>query len=265
MLEVRVGLSGAAAKKQARYLARAREEMVRRQAKAELARLRELIRAAHGRRKEAHQRAVALCRRARLGVRERVKAYRAAESERINRHVAELRQAAREQCAARKARIRAAGHSVAEQARRRLREDQRLGNQLRRLEAQAARKRAGLTTAKERRQESDGEVESNLPPELQTVWRKVRRTIKAGPRTTRTEAFVEWAESHPEEVAALQYGDVDREVAALVREREHQEAQSHARTAPRERGALVRIGLAKTQAAAKKVARAAGLEDVVPF
>lgn len=81
------------------------------------------------------------------------------------------------------------------------------------------RKRSSVT-AKERRQESDDEVERNLPAELVPVFRKVRGSIKAGPRRTRTEAFLEWVENNTDDAHAIVYDAVERDVAKMVREHE---------------------------------------------
>jgi hypothetical protein len=61
------------------------------------------------------------------------------------------------------------------------------------------RKKAGATT---RRAESDDEVRSNLPPELLPSFERMKRAIKASPRMSRTEAFLQWAHDHPSEVFA---------------------------------------------------------------
>lgn len=265
MFSVQTGLTGRAAKAQASYLAKERDKMLRERHRAELARLRGLIKQAKMRKREALRRTVASCKRARITVRERVRAFRQAERERINLEVAQLRIAARTNCAARKERVRGAGGRRVESARARLMEEHRLERQLRQVEQRAARKRAKARTATERRQESDDEVRSNLPPELHGVWAKVKRTIQAGPRSTRTEAFLEWAEANPEDVVALQYSDVDREVAALVRQRERLEASRSPQVTPKQRRALVGVGLAKTRAAAKRQAAAGGVDDFVPF
>jgi hypothetical protein len=75
-------------------------------------------------------------------------------------------------------------------------------------------------TAAEARQESDGEVKANLPPELHAVWRAVKGSIRGSARRSRTEAFCEWVEANPEEVLALQYGEAERDVARMVQEYE---------------------------------------------
>lgn len=80
------------------------------------------------------------------------------------------------------------------------------------------RKRRGLTTSRERRQESDDEVRSNLPEDLVQVFDAVRRGIKGGPRKSRTESFLQWAEENPGEVLHLQQSEADREVERLIKE-----------------------------------------------
>lgn len=57
-------------------------------------------------------------------------------------------------------------------------------------------------TAAERRSESDDEVEQNIDPDLIALWRRVRRGIKGTDRKSRTEAFHEYVEEHPDEAYA---------------------------------------------------------------
>lgn len=66
--------------------------------------------------------------------------------------------------------------------------------------------------------ESDSEVENNVPPELVPVFRSVRAKIKSSPRRTRTEAFLEWAQSHPGDVLTILDAQLERDVAKLVAE-----------------------------------------------
>jgi hypothetical protein len=88
--------------------------------------------------------------------------------------------------------------------------------QLRKQE-RAQRRRYGRrpvrTTAAERRSESDDRVLSNIPPELEPLWYEIKRHIKGGPRKSRTEEFLEYADAHPDEVIAAQEaalpGDVE--------------------------------------------------------
>jgi hypothetical protein len=49
----------------------------------------------------------------------------------------------------------------------------------------------------ERRAESDDEVRSNLPADLVALFERVKGGIKASPRMSRTEVFLQYAEEHP--------------------------------------------------------------------
>lgn len=261
------GLSGSAAKKQAKALARSRADMLRGNDRKALEALRVRIADARARRRVALRRAVGLCQRGRDSVRAEVKAFRVRERERINREISELRGRARSACSARKARIRKAGGSLVERERRALDEERRLQAQLRRLATAQRRKVARLSTAKERRQEDDDTVRGNLPPELAGVFDRVKRSIKAGPRTTRTEAFLEWAQENPDDVLRHQQDDTDREVARLVAEHEQLSKQlrktSGYRVPKAELRKLERMGAARSPVEARRVA---GSDlDWVPF
>ena len=80
----------------------------------------------------------------------------------------------------------------------------------------------GRRTRSEAREEDDHAVEANLPSSLVPVFRKVKSRIKGGPRKSRTEAFLEWAEEHPDEAIEVQQAAADRDVEAWVREYEQQ-------------------------------------------
>jgi hypothetical protein len=202
-----------------RFLARQRAEKVKADDDQKLIAIRARLALAHARRGAALKQTVVSCRRARLRVRELVKALRLRARARLALEVAELRGQARNRCQARKHRIRAAGGSLRAKERAHLREERRYQAQLKRLAAAATRKRARLAaSSKERRQESDDYVRGNLPNDLRSVFEKVKRQIKGGPRTTRTEAFLEWAESHPDEVLHHQSNEADAEVRRLVAE-----------------------------------------------
>lgn len=66
-------------------------------------------------------------------------------------------------------------------------------------EGAARKKGLARTSASERRAESDDEVRQNIDPSLWPLWRSVKRRIKASPRKSRTEAFLEYVEAHPSE------------------------------------------------------------------
>jgi hypothetical protein len=97
-----------------------------------------------------------------------------------------------------------------------LKEEQTLERQVRRAD-KPARVRS---TSRERSQESDDAVRSNLPPEMIRVFDSVRKHIKGGPRKTRTEAFFEWAHENPDEVWSVMQHTADRELAKLLAEQE---------------------------------------------
>lgn len=50
------------------------------------------------------------------------------------------------------------------------------------------------------------------------MFDSVRRRIQPEKRRTRTEVFLEWVESNPDEAHAIIYRDVDRAVAKLIDE-----------------------------------------------
>lgn len=79
-------------------------------------------------------------------------------------------------------------------------------------------KSAPRSSARTRRSESDDEVRANLPPEYLGAFERVRRQIKGSARKSRTEAFLEWLEEHPEEVFAGIDDQTDAMIAAHERE-----------------------------------------------
>lgn len=210
-------------------LARERASWLKARAEAELRRLKVAITVARRRRREALQRARAQCRKARVNVRLQVKEFRSREMARINAEVAELRAAARNQCEARKYRIRTAGERAIARKAAEARAELTLQRKLKHADRHGVRR---LNTAIERRAESDDAVRSNLPAELLPVFERVKSHIRGSRHRTRTEAFLEWAEEHPEDVLAYQGDATDREVARLVAEHEATERQLR-KTRPR--------------------------------
>jgi hypothetical protein len=210
-------------------LARERQQWVRERAQKELDRLRAAILKTRERRKRALLRARQTCALARERIRVDVKAFRSAEFKRIAEEVRQMRNAARAQCQARKHRVKVAGANAIERKRHERNAEAR---QQRHMESADRRARRQRTTYLERRQEDDGAVRSNLPRELVGVFNRVARHIKGSRYRTRTEAFLEWAQEHPEDVIAYQGDDTDREVARLIAERERVERQL-AKTKPK--------------------------------
>lgn len=203
----------------ARALARERAAWIRERAKADASRLRELLRAAKQRRALALAATRRTCAKARQAARERVREFRRQERLRINREVAVLRNQARAQCQARRYRIERGAAKLVDKRRAEIREQARLQAQLDRAGRHALRAKK-VSSARERAQEDDDFVRSNIPPELLPVFERVKRIIRGSSRKTRTEAFLEWAEAHPEDVLELQGHETDREVRRLVAEHE---------------------------------------------
>jgi hypothetical protein len=111
----------------------------------------------------------------------------------------------------------------AERARAELAAEQSYQRDLKRIEAgnrakaaaQQRSRRPGL--ARTTRQESDDEVRASIPPELVALWERVKRSIKGDERKTRTEAFLQYAEEHPDEEWAALESSVDRAIAEMER------------------------------------------------
>jgi molybdenum-dependent DNA-binding transcriptional regulator ModE len=120
----------------------------------------------------------------------------------------------REICTMGKGNAKQKGTELETTAKRTLREERAFQRQVRR----SGKKIPERTTARERAQEDDDAVRSNLPPELVPVFDKVRKQIKGGPRRSRTEAFLEWAEENPEEILTVQQADADAYLRQLMKE-----------------------------------------------
>lgn len=192
---------------------KAREADLKRRDQQNLKALALRILRAKAERKHAYQQIAHYCRLGRQNVSARVRRLRAEMRDAVNAKAEKLRTAQREQCAADQKAARA-----------------ELDQELRRVSAELEQERrsfrtnygrkAGRSTAAERRQESDDEVAHNLPAELVPVFRSVARTVRSGPRRSRTEAFLEWAEENPDQVHAILYEQAERDVARLVAEHE---------------------------------------------
>ncbi len=194
----------------------------RQEARAKVGHLREQVRAARAARKDAIRQASERCRTERLAARERAKALR-------ERALAELREAvrlerltARETCSLR--RNGATSKDGVARARAELAAERAYRADLRRIERNnKARTRAHPhVTYVERRTESDDEVRGNLPPDLVPLFERVKRGIKGSTRMSRTEAFLKYAEEHPDEVLELAEDKTD----AIIRELERKEREA---------------------------------------
>jgi hypothetical protein len=127
---------------------------------------------------------------------------------------------AKSACALDKAHAKTRTEGVA-RARAELAAERTYQKELRRIEAgnRAARlaARPGLARSRTRRGESDDEVRGNIPPELVALFNRVKGQIRADDRQTRTEAFLAYAEAHPDEEWQALEASVDRTIAELER------------------------------------------------
>lgn len=97
-------------------------------------------------------------------------------------------------------------------------EERKLQAFVHRHESRARAKTQYRSTSTERRQESDDEVRRNIPSELHPLWKQVKGSIKGGPRKSRTEAFLQYAEEHPREV--LDVDGIEDATERMIREHE---------------------------------------------
>lgn len=214
------------ARQRARFL-RETKAYLREKDQQKLAKLRSALEGAERRQREAMRKVVARCKAARKRVKAEVKAYRAQERERINQEVAEMRAAARRTCELRKEAVRSAGLSVRAQRRAELEAERHLQRELQQTAAHAERRKAKFKrSAAEVRAESDDRVRANIDPELIPVWERVKRSIRGTPHKSRTEAFLEYIESNPEDVIALQQEAADVEVKRLLAEQAKAEREA---------------------------------------
>lgn len=217
---------GMSARQRAKVLREARAYL-RDQDRRKLAKLRSALEAAERRQREAMRKVVAHCKAARKRVKAEVKAYRAQERERINQEVAEMRAAARRTCELRKEAVRSAGLSVRAQRRAELEAERHLQRELQQTAAHAERRKAKFQrSAREVQAESDDRVRANIDPELIPVFERVKRSIRGDAHKSRTEAFLEYVESNPEDVIALQQEAADVEVKRLLAEQAKAEREA---------------------------------------
>ena len=212
------GLSRAQAAKQRRELLAEIKRDQRAKDRRKLTDIRTAIAAVITGRKEARARAVDVCRAERVNVRDRIKAARTEALALVRAMAEKERSDARTACAARKLDITSSGRSAEQKKRAELAETMALQAEIRRIDARIAKKDRTRTSAKERREESDDEVRRNLPPDLLALFERVKRSIKGGPRISRTESFLQFAEEHPDEVVNAIEGLSDRELARLQAE-----------------------------------------------
>jgi hypothetical protein len=217
-------LTPAQAKRQRAELMReiAREE--RRKQRALLAKLKTALRTARTERRGSLAEAKAACRRGRKEVRARIAEMRARALADLRAAVAAEKELARQTCAtgleqARELQTKHQRARAALAAERKFRADMRRivrGNKAR------LRELAPRVRARELRTESDDTVRQNIPPELAGLFERVKSHIRGTHRISRTEAFLHYAEEHPDEVLVA----IEDKTGALIRELEEQERQA---------------------------------------
>jgi hypothetical protein len=214
-----------------KWLTREIDRDLRKKVREKLADLRAQLRSARAQRKEAIKNAKERCRTERLAARERARALRIRGLAELREAARLERQAARDACTLGKAEARKT--EGVERRRAELATEGKYQADLRNLERSNRTRRRDHPHATyiERRAESDDEVRSNISPDLVPLFERVRRGIKATPRMSRTEAFLEYAEQHPGEVLDV----IEDKTEALVREleRQHREASRAPRSATR--------------------------------
>lgn len=205
-------------------LARAVKEEQRRIRAAALEGLRGQIADIHKRRRELMARVVSSCKRGRARVKERIAEHRGAVKAALAKEVDEMRQAERNRCALRKARVRHQSESARERTARELRERRRAELVQARIERHRARVTKEHKKA-EKHKESDDEVRSNIDAEYVPIFNVVRAKIRARPGMSRTEAFLHWLEEHPAESWQIREELSEKKLRALLKE-EHEAARA---------------------------------------
>lgn len=229
-------LSLAESRKQRSEIARQIEREIKAKNRARLVELRGVLRSARAERRAAIRAAREAC-----AARRRLPTVR-----QLARELAEKKKAARSACDADITAARALSDRVAG-ARGELLAERRYQGEIRRIEsANRARARAApRARGRERRQESDGEVRANIPPELAALFDRVKRQIKGSSRESRTEAFLRYAEEHPDE----QWGALEDRTDEVIRELERRQAMAN----PKKKKKRAK---ARNPSKGKKVARA---------
>lgn len=225
-----------------RAIAKQRDRDLRKRARARLRELAVAIRAAKQARKAKVGEIRSTCRVNRSAYREQIAQARAELRRLIEQKRAEV---ARCKTAPREARAQA-DRMILEMIRE-LADERQLQAELRRAEGRAGKTRI---TISEKRAEDDDAVRGNLDPELVPIFDRVRTKIRATPRMSRTEAFLQWAHDNAGEVARMQ-----AEIAEAA-------AEAEFRAAMRQEQDLRR---AMRRGSSRAIARALEDEDVIPF
>ncbi len=217
-------LSRAEGVRQRRAIQRDIDHDLREKAAAKLRALGGELHEARGHRNAALASAKEKCRAERVVLREQAFARRRRTLAELRETYAKERADARDVCLIRKAEVHANARDPIERARGHLDAERAYQEDLRRIERgnRQRHRETHRAHAHERRSESDDLVASNVPPDYLALWRRVKRSIKGSDRESRTEAFLRYAEQHPDELLASLDDDSDR----IVRELEEQQARA---------------------------------------
>ena len=194
------------------------------QAREKITHLRAQLGDARRRRKTALRDAKERCRAERLAARERARALRIRVLEELRETMRAERAGARQACTVRMGEARGIKDQIA-RARAELLAEKHYQADLRRIDSanKKRRKEAPGVTRLERQGESDDEVRGNLPPELVPLFERVKRTIKASPRMTRTETFLHFVEENPH----VYLDAIEDKTEAMIRQLEEQHREAH--------------------------------------
>ncbi len=218
------------AKEQRRGIQRDINRDLKMKERAKLLATRQKLRDAHAHKKERMKELVERCRSERLTIRARLKEMRARILQELHDTARLERQAARDACLLRKGDGKTTCATAIACARRDYLAEKTYQQDMRRIErANRERHRAARVhrSRAERRSESDDEVRQNISAELVALFERVKRSIKAMPRMSRTEVFLKYAEENPHEVFAVIEDKTERLIRDL--ERKHAEAVRQAR------------------------------------
>lgn len=186
---------------------------LRKKDRAKLSYLRGKVKKARKQWGKDRARAKVYCGAQRETARVQVARLRAAMRLKVRARAEALRRAARARCQLK----RSAHRSKVDRARVAYRQEASYQASMRKNLHHAARKMKPRASLSERASESDDEVRQNIPADLIPLFERVRRQIKGSARKTRTEAFLEYVESHPREQYAAVEDEVDRMIAARER------------------------------------------------
>jgi hypothetical protein len=232
-------MTPAQGRKQRRELMRDIARHHRREAREKLVSLRAQIRDARALRRIAIAQAKERCRAERVAVNARARAMKQRALEELREGLRRQRQVARDTCAAGLTDARGIVDKV-QRARAELQAERAYRRDLRRIERanRAGRLQIRRPSRSERRGESDDEVRGNIPPEFVGLWERVQGRIRGSDRMTRTEAFLQYAHDHPNEVLEV----LEDRTEALIHEleaRERKAARELKRPKPRRAAAAL--------------------------